>query len=88
MLESVQQSHGFQEGTWGAEIYTGLEPKPENGDTVISKHWNQRLVVEWYIMKLDIIPNKHRCSSFKNTDLDWLLLPEGHYSFSICWASS
>lgn len=42
MLRSVESSHSFQEGTFGAEIYKGLEPDPKNGDVVISKHWNQR----------------------------------------------
>lgn len=42
MLRSVESSHSFQEGTFGAEIYEGLEPDPKNGDVVISKHWNQR----------------------------------------------
>lgn len=42
MLRSVESSHSFEEGTFGAEIYKGLEPDPKNGDVVISKHWNQR----------------------------------------------
>lgn len=42
MLEGIQKSRGFEQGSWGVEIYRGLEPKPESGDTVISKHWNQR----------------------------------------------
>ncbi len=25
---------------WGAEILNGLEPKPSNGDVVVSRHWN------------------------------------------------
>ncbi|KAH7316937.1 Isochorismatase-like protein [Stachybotrys elegans] len=53
MLRSIESTRAFEEGSFGAEIYKGLEPDPLNGDTVISKHWNQ--------------------SSFKNTDLDWLL---------------
>jgi nicotinamidase-related amidase len=42
MLRSVESSHSFEEGSWGAEIFKGLEPDPRNGDVVISKHWNQR----------------------------------------------
>jgi nicotinamidase-related amidase len=42
MLTSVKNSHSFEEGSWGAEIFSGLEPDPKNGDVVISKHWNQR----------------------------------------------
>jgi nicotinamidase-related amidase len=34
----------FEEGSWGAQIYAGLEPKLESGDVVVSKHWNSRLV--------------------------------------------
>ena len=42
MLRSVQASHSFEEGSFGAHIYQGLEPDPKYGDVVISKHWNQR----------------------------------------------
>ena len=42
MLRSVQASHSFEEGSFGAQIFQGLEPDPKNGDVVISKHWNQR----------------------------------------------
>lgn len=41
MLESVKNSRSFELGSWGAEIYEGLEPDASNGDVVISKHWNQ-----------------------------------------------
>ena len=41
MLRSVQSSHSFEEGSFGAQIFKGLEPDPANGDVVISKHWNQ-----------------------------------------------
>jgi nicotinamidase-related amidase len=39
MLESVQRNQAFEEGSWGAEVFAGLVPRPE--DVVISKHWNQ-----------------------------------------------
>jgi nicotinamidase-related amidase len=42
MMDTIQQAHPFEEGSWGAEVYEGLEPQVEKGDTVISKHWNQR----------------------------------------------
>ncbi|MCJ1331577.1 hypothetical protein MMC10_008268 [Thelotrema lepadinum] len=29
----------FEEGSWGAQIYEGLEPDWEAGDVVVSKHW-------------------------------------------------
>jgi nicotinamidase-related amidase len=33
----------FEEGSWGAEIFEGLEPDPKNGEVVVAKHWNSRL---------------------------------------------
>ena len=42
MLRSIQSSHAFEEGSWGAQIFAGLQPNSVNGDVVISKHWNQR----------------------------------------------
>ena len=41
MLESIKKDRGFEEGSWGATVFAGLEPDPSNGDVVISKHWNQ-----------------------------------------------
>jgi nicotinamidase-related amidase len=74
MLESVQQNHGFEEGSFGAEVYASLEPKIENGDTVISKHWNQRLVLITMLCgSVGSFADFPVISSFKNTDLDWLL---------------
>ncbi|KAM0548729.1 hypothetical protein ACHAPJ_009725 [Fusarium lateritium] len=35
-----EQIKFFQEGSWGAEIYKGLEPDSNNGDVVVSRHWN------------------------------------------------
>jgi len=40
MLESLQTNHGFEEGSFGAEVFPDL--LPQEGDTTISKHWNQR----------------------------------------------
>lgn len=42
MLRSIETSRSFEEGSWGARIFEGLEPDANNGDVVISKHWNQR----------------------------------------------
>ncbi|KAK3072455.1 hypothetical protein LTR53_006782 [Teratosphaeriaceae sp. CCFEE 6253] len=61
MLEGTKAMRLFEVGSWGAQIYEGLEPDPANGDTVISKHWNQRPAV---------VADIH---SFQNTELDWLL---------------
>ncbi|KAK4549677.1 hypothetical protein LTR36_004978 [Oleoguttula mirabilis] len=61
MLQSVEAARSFEEGSFGAQIYQGLEPDAKNGDTVISKHWNQRPVAS------------QAGPSFNNTDLDWLL---------------
>lgn len=30
----------FEEGSFGSQIYEGLEPDPNNGDVIVSKHWN------------------------------------------------
>lgn len=38
----VKQQHVkyFEEGTFGSQIYEGLEPDLNNGDVVVSRHWN------------------------------------------------
>ena len=58
MLESVKSSRSFEAGSWGAEIYGGLVPKLENGDVVISKHWNQSSFrntdLDWQLRQRDI----------------------------------
>ncbi|KIW19986.1 hypothetical protein PV08_00561 [Exophiala spinifera] len=38
--ENIKKTATFAEGSFGAEIYQGLEPSLENGDVVVSKHWN------------------------------------------------
>ncbi|PLB55516.1 Isochorismatase hydrolase [Aspergillus steynii IBT 23096] len=35
-----QRLQFFKEGSFGAEIYEGLQPDPANGDVVVSRHWN------------------------------------------------
>jgi nicotinamidase-related amidase len=37
-----QKLRAYEKGSWGAEIYKGMEPDPKNGDVVASKHWNGR----------------------------------------------
>jgi len=40
-IHSAQnETHVFEEGSWGAKIFEGMEPKLENGDVVVSKHWS------------------------------------------------
>ncbi|KAJ9608705.1 hypothetical protein H2200_006476 [Cladophialophora chaetospira] len=39
-LNAVNDTLSFEKGSWGAEIYDGLEPVVDNGDVVVSKHWN------------------------------------------------
>jgi nicotinamidase-related amidase len=39
---SIQQSKTFALGSFGAEIYKGMEPDRSNGDAVVSRHWNSR----------------------------------------------
>ena len=58
MLEGLNASHAFEEGSWGAEVFAGLEPKHENGDVVISKHWNQSSFantdLDWQLRQRDV----------------------------------
>ena len=42
MLRSIESSHSFEEHSWGAEIFKDLTPDLKRGETIISKHWNQR----------------------------------------------
>ncbi|KAF2424924.1 Isochorismatase hydrolase [Tothia fuscella] len=37
--QSQKDNKVFEEGSWGAQFYEGMEPKLENGDVVVSKHW-------------------------------------------------
>lgn len=40
-----RESRALEEGSWGAEIFPGLEPDVlGNNDVVVSKHWNSRCV--------------------------------------------
>ncbi|OAP59634.1 hypothetical protein AYL99_06932 [Fonsecaea erecta] len=39
-LTSLKENLVFEKGSWGAGIYEGLEPDPENGDVVVSQHIN------------------------------------------------
>lgn len=45
MQKSQKENVAFEEGSWGVDIYEGLEPSLENGDVVISKHWSSRSVL-------------------------------------------
>jgi len=38
--ESQMKNKVFEEGSWGAQIFEGMEPKLDNGDVVVSKHWS------------------------------------------------
>jgi nicotinamidase-related amidase len=39
----LNESRALEEGSWGAEIFSGLEPDVlGNKDVVVSKHWNSR----------------------------------------------
>ena len=44
-MKSLGAGKVFEEGSWGAQFYEGLEPVADNGDVVVSKHWNSRSVV-------------------------------------------
>lgn len=43
--ERTKNAKVFEEGSFGARIYEGLEPQLSNGDVVVSKHWNSWLVI-------------------------------------------
>ena len=40
LQQSQKENVAFEEGSWGVEIYKGLEPNLANGDVVVSKHWS------------------------------------------------
>lgn len=62
----------FEGGSWGAQFYEGLEPQVSNGDVVVSKHWNSRLVLCFGRDEPRLILLALR-SSFQNTDHDFQL---------------
>ena len=39
---SQKENNAFEEGTFGATIFEGMEPNLDNGDVVVSKHWSSR----------------------------------------------
>ena len=43
--KGLEANQVFEEGSFGAQFYEGLEPDPKNGDVVVSKHWNSRSLV-------------------------------------------
>ncbi|TVY31957.1 Peroxyureidoacrylate/ureidoacrylate amidohydrolase [Lachnellula occidentalis] len=40
LQESQKASVAFEEGSWGVEVFGGLEPDVGGGDVVVSKHWS------------------------------------------------
>lgn len=45
---SIKAGKVIEDGSWGAELYEGMEPDVlGNGDVVVSKHWNSRYVCDW-----------------------------------------
>jgi nicotinamidase-related amidase len=45
LQKSQKENVAFEEGSWGVDIYEGLEPSLANGDVVVSKHWSSRYVL-------------------------------------------
>lgn len=39
-LTGLKSNMVFEAGSWGVEFFEGMAPVPENGDVVVSKHWN------------------------------------------------
>jgi nicotinamidase-related amidase len=78
-LTGIKTSKVFEEGSWGVEFYTGMEPDVTNGDVVVSKHWNSR----YEFLRQSICSANAACeadrshSSFQNTDLDYQLRQRG-----------
>ncbi|KAH7062992.1 Isochorismatase-like protein [Paraphoma chrysanthemicola] len=58
MLRSIESTRGFEESSFGAQIYEDLVPDAKLGDTVISKHWNQSSFhntdLDWLLRQKDI----------------------------------
>lgn len=44
MHTSQEEGKVFEEGSWGAQIFEGMEPVVVNGDVVVAKHWSSSLV--------------------------------------------
>jgi len=40
----LRENKVSEEGTWGGQIYEGLEPDLANGDIIVGKHWNAKWV--------------------------------------------
>ena len=52
-MQKIQKEHkGFEEGSWGVEIFEGLEPSVGNGDVVVSKHWASGLVFSFPLKRI------------------------------------
>jgi nicotinamidase-related amidase len=43
-LGAIHKSGAFAKGSWGVEIYEGLGPEVDNGDVVVSQHWNSKYI--------------------------------------------
>lgn len=41
------ETKGFEEGSWGVEIFEGLQPDLAKGDVIVNKHWCSRCVCPW-----------------------------------------
>lgn len=41
-LEAIGKAKLFEKGSFGAEYFEGLGPDPQQGDVVVSRHWNSR----------------------------------------------
>ncbi|KAM0257457.1 hypothetical protein ACHAQJ_004404 [Trichoderma viride] len=56
--ESQKKNKGFEEGSWGATIFEGMEPDYENGDVIFGKHWSsssyQNTDLEFLLRQRDI----------------------------------
>lgn len=41
-LSRIRDNKAFAANTFSTEIFKGMEPDLDNGDVIVSKHWNSR----------------------------------------------
>lgn len=72
--ESILAGSVFARGSWGAQIYAGLEPDLSNGDVIVSKHWNSRFA--HLVASCSVWPNSSRLTLMRaapSTILIWTI---------------
>lgn len=62
--KKISELKVFEQGSWGAEIFEGMEPALDNGDVLVSKHWNSRCVL-FIVVRLLCFWLMHRMQRFR-----------------------